>query len=65
MLIETDCPYLTPHPHRGRCNEPAYVPLVAAKIAALKQLPIKRVAEATTANAAQLFGLPAGDGQAL
>ena len=65
MLIETDCPYLAPHPHRGRCNEPAYVPLVAAKIAALKQLPVERVAEVTTANAAQLFGLPTGDGQAL
>jgi len=65
MLIETDCPYLAPHPHRGRCNEPAYVPLVAAKIAALKQLPVERVAEVTTANAAQLFGLPTCDGQAL
>jgi TatD DNase family protein len=58
LLIETDCPYLTPHPHRGQRNEPANVSLVAAKIAELKALPVKQVAEVTTANAKQLFGLP-------
>jgi TatD DNase family protein len=56
MMLETDCPFLAPHPHRGRRNEPAYVRLVASKIAALKEVPIERVAEVTTANAAQLFG---------
>ena len=57
VVIETDCPFLAPHPHRGRRNEPAYLPLVAARIAALKQLPTERVAEVTTANARRLFGL--------
>jgi len=57
ILIETDCPYLTPHPYRGKRNEPANVHWVAAKIAALRGLPIERVAEATTRNAQQLFGL--------
>jgi TatD DNase family protein len=57
MLIETDCPYLAPHPYRGRRNEPAYVRLVADKIAALKETPFERVAEVTTANASRLFGL--------
>lgn len=59
MLIETDCPYLAPHPHRGRRNEPAYVRLVAAKVAELKGVPLQLVAEVTTANATRLFGLPA------
>ncbi|MBM4429347.1 MAG: TatD family deoxyribonuclease [Chloroflexi bacterium] len=58
ILVETDCPYLAPHPHRGKRNEPAYVRMVAAKIAALKEIPLERVAEATTANAERLFGLP-------
>jgi len=62
ILVETDCPYLSPHPHRGQRNEPAYVRLVAAKIAALKELPLERVAEATTANAQRLFGLPSRSG---
>ncbi len=59
MLIETDCPYLAPHPHRGQRNEPAYVRLVAAQIAALKGVPFGQVAEITTANAGRLFGFPA------
>ena len=59
MLIETDCPFLAPHPHRGRRNEPAYVCLVAAKIAESKRVSIERVEEVTTANASRLFGFPA------
>lgn len=59
MLIETDCPYLAPHPHRGRRNEPAYVRLVASKVAELKGVPLELVAEVTTANATRLFGLAA------
>ncbi len=57
LLIETDCPYLTPHPHRGERNEPAYVRLVAERIAALKGISVEELAQATTANARRLFGL--------
>jgi len=63
MLIETDCPYLAPHPHRGQRNEPAYVRLVADKIAALKKAPLERVAEITTANASRLFRLSCESGE--
>jgi TatD DNase family protein len=63
MLIETDCPYLAPQPRRGQRNEPAYVRWVAAKIADLRGIPVARVAEATTDNARQLFGLPSGSGR--
>lgn len=55
ILLETDAPYLAPHPYRGRRNEPAYVALVAEKIAALQQLPVSRVAEITAGNAGRLF----------
>jgi TatD DNase family protein len=58
LLIETDCPYLAPHPHRGQRNEPAYVRLVAQKVAALRELSLEQVAAATTQNARQLFELP-------
>ncbi len=54
-LIETDSPYLAPVPHRGKTNSPALVPHVAAKLAELKQLPLERVAEATTENFEALF----------
>lgn len=57
LLIETDCPYLAPHPYRGKRNEPAYVKLVAEEIAALKGLSFEEVAKATTENAERLFGL--------
>ena len=57
LLIETDCPYLTPHPHRGKRNEPAHVRLVAEKIADIKGLTLDMVAAATTANARRLFEL--------
>lgn len=56
MLIETDSPYLAPHPHRGKRNEPAYVRHVALKVAELKPpLTIKEVADATRENAKRLF----------
>ena len=55
ILLETDCPYLTPHPYRGQTNEPKYVSLVAQKIAEIKGLSYDKVAEQTTNNALDLF----------
>jgi len=55
ILVETDCPFLTPHPHRGKRNEPAYVRLVAERIAFLKGMEAEELAQATTANAKRLF----------
>lgn len=55
ILIETDSPYLAPVPHRGKLNEPSYVPHVAAEIARLRGISIEAVAEATTANFCRLF----------
>jgi len=61
LLIETDCPYLAPVPHRGKTNEPAFVPLVAAKIAQIKGLSVEDVARITTLNAVRLFRIPAAE----
>jgi TatD DNase family protein len=58
ILLETDAPYLTPQPHRGRRNEPAYVRYVAERLAEIRHLELEAVAQVTTANAARLF-LPA------
>lgn len=58
MLIETDCPYLTPVPHRGQRNEPAHVRFVADKIAELKGLPVEDIGNITTRNAKRLFKIP-------
>jgi TatD DNase family protein len=55
-LIETDSPYLAPVPYRGKTNQPAYVPYVAAELARLKGLDVEEVAEATTRNFDALFG---------
>lgn len=57
IVIETDSPYLAPHPHRGRRNESSYVALVAERIAVLKEIDAATVTATTTANAARLFGL--------
>lgn len=57
LMIETDAPYLAPHPHRGKRNEPSFVPLVAEEIARLKGLTIEEIAQATTANAKKFLGL--------
>ncbi|RFU62635.1 TatD family hydrolase [Peribacillus glennii] len=57
LLIETDCPYLAPHPHRGKRNEPAYVKLVAEQIAEIKNISLEEVGEVTTRNARKLFGI--------
>jgi len=61
LLVETDCPFLAPHPHRSKRNEPAYVRLVAERIAALRNIPLDDLAEATTANARRLFEWKVGN----
>jgi TatD DNase family protein len=58
FTVETDSPYLTPVPHRGKRNVPGYVPLVGAAVAAAKDISVEEVALATWHNAATLFGLP-------
>ena len=57
LLIETDCPYLTPHPYRGKRNEPAYVKLVAQQIAELKGITLAEVEAETTENAKKIFDI--------
>ncbi|MFX3624217.1 MAG: TatD family hydrolase [Ectobacillus sp.] len=57
LLIETDCPYLAPHPFRGKRNEPGYVKLVAEEIAAQKGISYEEVARITAENAKRLFGI--------
>lgn len=57
LLVETDAPYMTPVPFRGKRNEPAYVRYVAEKMAAFRGIPFEAVAEATTANAVRLYHL--------
>lgn len=57
VLMETDAPYLTPEPFRGKRNEPVYVEHVARKIAELRNISFEKVAEITTANAGKLFNL--------
>lgn len=60
ILLETDAPYLTPVPYRGKRNEPAYVVHVAEALANLKGITFDEVAETTTLNACKLFGLRKG-----
>ena len=57
LMVETDAPYLTPHPHRGRRNEPAYVALVCAQLAQLQGISLSAAAQATTAVAYRFFGV--------
>lgn len=57
ILLETDSPYLTPVPFRGKRNEPAYVAYVCARVAELKGLTVEQVAEQTTLNARRVLGL--------
>jgi TatD DNase family protein len=58
LLVETDAPYLTPQPHRGMRNEPAFVVHTARKIAEVKAVPFAEVAAATSQNARDLFDIP-------
>lgn len=61
LLIETDTPYLAPQSHRGKPNEPAYLPEIGACIAAVKGIEAEKVARATSENASRLFGWSLGD----
>jgi TatD DNase family protein len=58
LVVETDCPFLPPHPHRGQRNEPAYLTLTAARVAELRAVDLDELGAATTRNAATLFRLP-------
>ena len=58
LMLETDAPFITPVPHKGQPNQPAYIPLIAAKIAELKQLSIEEVEQHTSETATRFFGLP-------
>lgn len=58
VMVETDCPYLAPHPYRGQRNEPAYVELVCERIAQIKGLSRDDIARVTTRNAVLFFNLP-------
>lgn len=55
LMLETDAPYLTPHPFRGKRNEPSHIPLIAQEIASLKEITVEEVAKVTTENAHRLF----------
>ena len=57
LLVETDCPYLAPEPHRGKRNEPVYVKYVAGTIAAIKGISFEELAKATNRNTKELFGI--------
>ncbi|NCI45598.1 TatD family hydrolase [Sediminibacterium sp. WSJ-3] len=56
MVLETDAPYLTPVPHRGKRNESSYLTYIAARLAEVKNTPLAEVAAITTANAQKIFG---------
>jgi TatD DNase family protein len=55
LLIETDSPYLAPVPHRGKTNNPSYVPFVAQQLAQLRGLPVEEIARITSRNFEVLF----------
>jgi TatD DNase family protein len=57
VLVETDSPYLAPVPHRGKPNEPAYVSIVGAALAAARDVEVHEIAETTRTNAARVFGV--------
>lgn len=58
LLVETDCPYLTPVPHRGKRNEPAYVQHVVDHVASLRNMEAQELAQRAAENTIRLFGLP-------
>ena len=63
LLLETDSPYLTPHPYRGKTNDPSKIILVAEEIAALKGMQLSEIASITTQNAELLFNIYTAPGK--
>jgi TatD DNase family protein len=57
LLVETDAPFLTPEPFRGKRNEPSYVRYTAQKVAEMKKISFEMVAEVTSENAMRVYGL--------
>ena len=57
LLLETDCPYMTPVPHRGERNDPSYIPLIAQKIAQARNMEAEALMQATLDNGKRLFRL--------
>ncbi|MBU0721997.1 TatD family hydrolase [Patescibacteria group bacterium] len=57
FMIETDCPYMTPEPHRGKCNEPMFVKYIANRIATIKNINVLKIAEVTTQTARNFFNI--------
>lgn len=58
LMIETDCPYMAPEPHRGERNDPSMVRFVCEKLAKIKQVSLDEAARITKENACRLFGIP-------
>jgi len=57
LVLETDSPYLAPHPFRGKPNEPKYIPLIAEKIAEIKGISLEKIAKITSKTAQEFFGI--------
>lgn len=57
ILLETDSPYLAPHPHRGKRNESGYIPLIADKLSDIYEISLEQIAKATSENARRLFAI--------
>ena len=57
LVLETDCPYLTPHPYRGKLNMPSYIPTIAENLAQLKGITVEEVVMQSTNNARRLFNI--------
>ncbi|MDX1591272.1 MAG: TatD family hydrolase [Balneolaceae bacterium] len=57
LILETDAPYLTPSPHRGKRNEPSYIRLIAENLSELKEVSLEEIARVTTKNASELFDI--------
>ena len=60
LVVETDCPFLPPQPYRGKRNEPAYLPITAARMADLRGVPAEELGAQMAENALALFGIPPG-----